>query len=153
MPSQGYMIETAERAQERYEKNKRKPAPAGVSSFNAKTLYKAYLKRTGNVPTTAEEYQLMKQTAPEFYRAADSMLYGVSGYSQMAACLCLSVERVCALWSAAWVLCMRLPQIVCSTSMMPHINCPADIPDICACLVRQPQHRSGSVSEVLQEIL
>ena len=71
------MIETAERAQQRYEKGKKKPAPAGVSSFNAKTLYKAYLKRTGNVPTTPEEYQLMKETAPEFYRAADSMLYGV----------------------------------------------------------------------------
>ena len=72
------MIETAERAQERYEKKgKKKPAPAGVSSFNAKALYKAYLKRTGNVPTTPEEYQLMKETAPEFYRAADSMLYGV----------------------------------------------------------------------------
>ena len=75
---QAYMIETAERAQERYEKKgKKKPAPAGVSSFNAKALYKAYLKRTGNVPTTPEEYQLMKETAPEFYRAADSMLYGV----------------------------------------------------------------------------
>lgn len=74
---QAYMIETAERAEQRYEKNKKKPAPAGLSSFNAKTLYKAYLKRTGNVPTTPEEYQLMKETAPEFYRAADSMLYGV----------------------------------------------------------------------------
>ena len=73
------MIDTAERAQERYEKNKKKPAPDGVSSFNAKTLYKAYLKRTGNVPTSAEEYEHMKATAPEFYRAADSMLYGV-GY-------------------------------------------------------------------------
>ena len=76
------MIETAERAQERYEKKgKKKPAPAGVSSFNAKALYKAYLKRTGNVPTTPEEYQLMKETAPEFYRAADSMLYGVRDVS------------------------------------------------------------------------
>ena len=71
------MIETAERAQERYEKGKKKPAPAGVSSFSTKMLYKAYLKRTGNVPTTPEEYQLMKETAPEFYRAADSMMYGV----------------------------------------------------------------------------
>ena len=74
------MIETAEKAAQRYEKNKKKPAPTGVSSFNAKTLYKAYLKRTGNVPTTPEEYQLMKETAPEFYRAADSMLYGVRAW-------------------------------------------------------------------------
>lgn len=85
---QSYMIETAEKAQQRYEKNKKKPAPVGVTSFNAKTLYKAYLKRTGNVPTTPEEYERMKETAPEFYRAADSMLYGVSRLSQV---FCTSV--------------------------------------------------------------
>ena len=81
------MIDTAERAQEKYEKNKKKPAPDGVSSFNTKTLYKAYLKRTGNVPTSAEEYERMKATEPEFYRAADSMLYGVGCVALYGICL------------------------------------------------------------------
>ena len=88
------MIETAEKAQQRYEKNKKKPAPVGVTSFNAKTLYKAYLKRTGNVPTTPEEYERMKETAPEFYRAADSMLYGVSRLSQVSCHLSAKQERL-----------------------------------------------------------
>ena len=96
------MIETAERAQERYEKKgTKKPAPAGVSSFNAKTLYKAYLKRTGNVPTTPEEYQLMKETAPEFYRAADSMLYGVRAVSMFTSLQCNAGRKLQGVWESS----------------------------------------------------
>lgn len=73
------MLETAEMAEAGYKKKEKKGAPQGVASFNAKTLYKAYERRTANVPTTPEEYEHMKQTAPEFYRASDSMLYGVRG--------------------------------------------------------------------------
>ena len=99
---QAYMIETAERAQERYDKKgKKKPAPAGVSSFNAKALYKAYLKRTGNVPTTPEEYQLMKETAPEFYRAADSMLYGVRDVSALTRLQCKACRTLQGVWESS----------------------------------------------------
>ncbi len=74
---QAFMLETAEAAKAGYKKKEKKPAPQGVASFNAKTLYEAYDRRTANVPTTLEEYDKMKQTMPEFYRAGDSMLYGV----------------------------------------------------------------------------
>lgn len=74
---QVYMLETVEAAEAGYKKREKKPAPQGVASFNAKTLYEAYERRTANIPTTPEEYEKMKQTMPEFYRAADSMLYGV----------------------------------------------------------------------------
>lgn len=74
---QAFMLETADIAEAGYKKRQKKPAPQGVASFNPKTLYEAYERRTANVSTTVEEYEKMKQTAPEFYRAADSMLYGV----------------------------------------------------------------------------
>lgn len=74
---QAFMLETAEAAEAGYKKREKKPAPQGVASFTAKTLYEAYDRRTANIPTTLEEYEKMKQTAPEFYRAGDSMLYGV----------------------------------------------------------------------------
>ncbi|BDA48692.1 probable peptidyl-prolyl cis-trans isomerase at N-terminal half [Coccomyxa sp. Obi] len=73
-----FMLETAEAAEAGYKKREKKPAPQGVASFNAKTLYEAYDRRTANIPTTLEEYEKLKQTMPEFYRAGDSMLYGVA---------------------------------------------------------------------------
>ncbi len=71
------MLETAEAAEAGYKKREKKPAPQGVAAFNAKTLFEAYDRRTANVPTTLEEYEKLKQTMPEFYRAGDSLLYGV----------------------------------------------------------------------------
>lgn len=47
-----------------------------ITVFNQKSLYNAYKKRTKNIDVDLEEYNMMKEADPEFYREASSLQYG-----------------------------------------------------------------------------
>ena len=51
---QEHRLQTAEQAEAYYKKHEKKPAPAGWESFNQKTLFKAYDKRTKDIPVDLE---------------------------------------------------------------------------------------------------
>ncbi|DBA76983.1 hypothetical protein WJX77_003955 [Trebouxia sp. C0004] len=74
-----HRIETAEQAELQYKKREKTVAPTGWEAFNQKALYEAYEKRTSDIPYTQEEYEKLKASDPDFYRAADSMSYGGAG--------------------------------------------------------------------------
>ncbi|KAK9811222.1 hypothetical protein WJX72_000229 [[Myrmecia] bisecta] len=76
--AQAHRLDTVEAAEAAYKKREKKEAPTGWEAFNQKSLYKAYEKRTANVPYTQEEYEAMRSKDPEFYRTADSLKYGAS---------------------------------------------------------------------------
>lgn len=71
-----YMLDTQERAETKYKKWEKDPAPFGWDVFNQKTLYDAYKKRTKNIEVDIDEYNKMKEADPEFYREASSLQYG-----------------------------------------------------------------------------
>lgn len=71
-----YMLDTQEKAEEKYKKWEKEPAPFGWDVFNQKTLYNAYKKRTKNIKIDMEEYNKFKESDPEFYRNASSLQYG-----------------------------------------------------------------------------
>ncbi|GIL91074.1 hypothetical protein Vretimale_9509 [Volvox reticuliferus] len=75
-PSQAHRLETAEAAALKYEKREKKGGPTGWGVFASENLYQAYLKRAENVPYTQEDYEKAKAADPEFYRDADSLMYG-----------------------------------------------------------------------------
>ena len=68
-----------------------RPRPSR-EAFNQASLYSAYEKRTANIKPDAAEYQAAKSSDPEFYRAADSLLYGSSVHKPSEA----NVERMVA---------------------------------------------------------
>ena len=74
---QAHRLQTAEAAEAQYKKREKKPAPSGVAAFTPAALAAAYERRAAALPTALEEYETAKAHDPEFYRAADSMLYGV----------------------------------------------------------------------------
>ncbi|PNH06306.1 Peptidyl-prolyl cis-trans isomerase [Tetrabaena socialis] len=69
-------LETAETAALKYEKAEKKSGPTGWGVFGSENLYQAYLKRAEGVPYTKEDYETAKAADPEFYRDADSLMYG-----------------------------------------------------------------------------
>ncbi|GFR39622.1 hypothetical protein Agub_g86 [Astrephomene gubernaculifera] len=75
-PTQAHRLETAEAAALKYEKHDKKGGPTGWGVFASENLYRSYLKRAENVPYTQEDYEKAKAADPEFYRDADSMMYG-----------------------------------------------------------------------------
>ncbi|GIL65939.1 hypothetical protein Vafri_19568 [Volvox africanus] len=75
-PSQAHRLETAEAAALKYEKREKKGGPTGWGVFASENLYQAYLKRSENVPYTQDDYEKAKAADPEFYRDADSLMYG-----------------------------------------------------------------------------
>lgn len=77
--AQAYRLDTVETAEAIAEKKRRKPAPQGWEAFNQATLYKAYEKRVDSIKPNLEEYNAAKESDPEFYRAADSLVYGGTG--------------------------------------------------------------------------
>ncbi|GBG61059.1 hypothetical protein CBR_g18651 [Chara braunii] len=59
--SKAFMLDTQDEAEKKYKKWEKKSAPFGGDVFNQRTLYKAYLKRTKDVPPEAvEDYQKRK---------------------------------------------------------------------------------------------
>ncbi|GMH13524.1 hypothetical protein Nepgr_015365 [Nepenthes gracilis] len=74
--TKAYMLDTQEAAEAKYKKWEKDPAPFGWDVFNQKTLYNAYKKRTKNIAVDLEEYHMMKEADPEFYREASSLQYG-----------------------------------------------------------------------------
>ncbi|KAL6958184.1 hypothetical protein U1Q18_034697 [Sarracenia purpurea var. burkii] len=74
--TKAYMLDTEERAEAKYKKWEKEPAPFGWDVFNQKTLYNAYKKRTKNIDIDIENYNKMKEADPEFYREASSLQYG-----------------------------------------------------------------------------
>ncbi|ONK58884.1 uncharacterized protein A4U43_C08F720 [Asparagus officinalis] len=74
--SKAYMLDTQEKAEEKYKKWEKEPAPSGWDVFNQKTLYNAYKKRTKNIDCDMEAYTKAKEADPEFYRDASSLQYG-----------------------------------------------------------------------------
>ncbi|EFJ44934.1 hypothetical protein VOLCADRAFT_64247 [Volvox carteri f. nagariensis] len=75
-PSQAHRLETAEAASLKHEKREKKGGPTGWGVFASENLYRAYLKRAENVPYTQEDYEKAKAADPDFYRDADSLMYG-----------------------------------------------------------------------------
>jgi pre-mRNA-splicing factor SYF2 len=73
---EAYRLLPAEKAEQLYEKNTKKRAPEGAAVFNQQAIYRAYEKRTENIPYSKEDYEKMKKENPEFYRTADSLLHG-----------------------------------------------------------------------------
>ena len=71
-------MESAEDAEQAYEKRKKKPAAFGWDVFNQKSLYNAYKKRTKQIDVNMEEYEKAKANNPEFYREGDSLQHGVA---------------------------------------------------------------------------
>ncbi|EFN54389.1 hypothetical protein CHLNCDRAFT_31767 [Chlorella variabilis] len=78
-PSKAYRLDTAETAEAQFKKKEKKPAPQGWEQFNQATLAAAYEKRTEKIKPDRSEYEEAKSTDPEFYRTADSLLYGSAG--------------------------------------------------------------------------
>mmetsp|Transcript_11808 Transcript_11808/g.15991 ORF Transcript_11808/g.15991 Transcript_11808/m.15991 type:complete len:538 (+) Transcript_11808:54-1667(+) len=78
-PSKRHLLDTQEQAEAQYEKQKPKDTPFGWDVFNQKSLYRAYEKRTKNIPYTKEDYEKAKESDPEFYRDVNSLKYGSSG--------------------------------------------------------------------------
>ncbi|KAL4536736.1 hypothetical protein Ndes2526A_g06243 [Nannochloris sp. 'desiccata'] len=74
-----YLLETAETAEAKAEKRKKKPAPKGHEAFNQAALYAAYERRTESIKPDLASYEEAKANDPEFYRAADSLVYGGEG--------------------------------------------------------------------------
>jgi pre-mRNA-splicing factor SYF2 len=74
-----YLLETAETAELKAEKKKKKPAPRGGESFNQAALYAAYERRTEGIKPDLASYEESKANDPEFYRAGDSLAYGGAG--------------------------------------------------------------------------
>ncbi|CAM6092954.1 unnamed protein product [Calypogeia fissa] len=74
--TKAYMLDTQEQAEEKYEKWEKKPAPFGWDVFNQKSLYKAYKKRTKNIPYGMEDYMKAREADPDFYRDGSSLQYG-----------------------------------------------------------------------------
>ncbi len=60
-----------------YRKRDAQATPEGTFAFSARAYAAAYDKRAAKVPVDLEAYQAAKAREPEFYRAGDSMLYGV----------------------------------------------------------------------------
>ena len=56
---------------------RRSQHPAALQPSHRAALAAAYERRAAALPTALEEYETAKAHDPEFYRAADSMLYGV----------------------------------------------------------------------------
>ncbi|KAI3435791.1 hypothetical protein D9Q98_001849 [Chlorella vulgaris] len=77
--SKAHRLETAETAEALYKKREKKPAPEGWEQFNQATLAAAYEKRTDKIKPDRAEYEAAKASDPEFYRTADSLLYGSTG--------------------------------------------------------------------------
>ncbi len=71
------MLQSAELAEAVFEKKRKRPAPPGPKTYDPDAMLRAHERRSENVTMTPEEYEKLKATAPEFYRAADSMLHGV----------------------------------------------------------------------------
>jgi len=80
-----YLLETAETAEAKAEKRKKKPAPKGHEAFNQAALYAAYERRTESIKPDLESYEEGKANDPEFYRAGDSLAYGGAGGAPKAA--------------------------------------------------------------------
>jgi cyclophilin family peptidyl-prolyl cis-trans isomerase len=80
-----YLLETAETAEAKAEKRKKKPAPKGHEAFNQAALYAAYERRTEGIKPDLESYEEAKANDPEFYRAGDSLAYGGAGGAPKAA--------------------------------------------------------------------
>lgn len=78
-PTKAYRLETAETAEALYKKREKKPAPEGWEAFNQATLAATYEKRTERIKPDREEYEAARAADPEFYRTADSLLYGSTG--------------------------------------------------------------------------
>ncbi|KAG6538061.1 pre-mRNA-splicing factor syf2-like isoform X1 [Zingiber officinale] len=74
--SKAYMLDTQEKAEAKYKKWEKDPAPHGWDVFNQKTLYNAHKKRTQNIQCDMEAYNKAKEEDPEFYREASSLQYG-----------------------------------------------------------------------------
>lgn len=64
-PNEVHRIESAEIAQAKYEKAKKKPAPMGWNVFNQKTLHKAYEKRAELVHMDHSSAFVAKSTWPD----------------------------------------------------------------------------------------
>ena len=104
------MLQSAELAEVGYEKKRKRPAPPGPKTHDPDAMLRAHERRSENVAMTPEEYEALKASAPEFYRAADSMLHGVRGLDAPdQATLLLGTERAwgqAAFWEAANEHCM-----------------------------------------------
>jgi cyclophilin family peptidyl-prolyl cis-trans isomerase len=74
-----YLLETAETAEIKAEKNKKKPKPKAGDSFNQANLYDVYERRTDAIKPDLASYEEARANDPEFYRAADSLAYGGAG--------------------------------------------------------------------------
>ncbi|KAI7840251.1 hypothetical protein COHA_006033 [Chlorella ohadii] len=83
-PDKAYLLETAETAEVLARKKEKKPAPEGWEQFNQASLAAAYERRTEKIKPDRAEYEAAKASDPEFYRAADSLLYGQGKPSEAA---------------------------------------------------------------------
>ncbi|PRW59726.1 peptidyl-prolyl cis-trans isomerase CYP19-3 isoform X2 [Chlorella sorokiniana] len=83
-PDKAYLLETAETAEALAKKKEKKPAPEGWEQFNQASLAAAYERRTEKIKPDRAEYEAAKASDPEFYRAADSLLYGQGKPSEAA---------------------------------------------------------------------
>ncbi|KAK9839477.1 hypothetical protein WJX81_004402 [Elliptochloris bilobata] len=77
-PDQAHRLHTAESAAAHYAKRDAKPPMAGSDAWSARAYASAYDKRAAKVPVDLKAYEAAKAREPEFYRAGDSMLYGVA---------------------------------------------------------------------------
>ena len=75
-PSKAHMLESAEVAAAKAEKAKKKDAPFGWDSFNAKALYNAYGKRVAKLDVDPEEYRRLKAARPDLAGEQDPLEYG-----------------------------------------------------------------------------
>ena len=77
-----HLLETAEHAAETYrnQAKKRKVGASGGEVFSKHNLFRAYEKRTQNVPEMDEEtYARLKAADPDFTAGANTLAYGAAG--------------------------------------------------------------------------
>mmetsp|Transcript_37600 Transcript_37600/g.100053 ORF Transcript_37600/g.100053 Transcript_37600/m.100053 type:complete len:180 (-) Transcript_37600:109-648(-) len=73
-------LEQAEAMEKKQNKKEKGKAAFGWDIFNQDSLYKAHKKRVARVPVDRAAYEEAKEKDPDFYRDADSLAFGGTGY-------------------------------------------------------------------------